>query len=138
LRIDREAAHSVVESSLLAGRRGPEEIPLLDLPPALSTEDLDQAAETIERVISQPVTLSNAVHDATLVVTPTEIAEAVTIDFVLESPAHIDVGLDSEIIMAAVEPRAVELGVPPVEVQIDTNVAAGSVTITPPENGTRV
>jgi vancomycin resistance protein YoaR len=138
LRIDREAAHSVVESALLAGRRGPEEIPLLDLPPTLSTEDLDQAAETIERLISQPVTLSNAVHDATLVVTPTEIAEAVMIDFVLESPARIDIDLDPDIVVAAVEQRASDLGTPPIEVQIETNVAAGSVTVTPPENGSRV
>ena len=138
LRIDREAAHSVVESALLAGRHGPEEIPLLDLPPPLSTEDLDEAAATIDRLISQPVTLRNAVHDATLVVTPAEIAEAVTIDFVLESPARIDIGLDPVIIGTAIEPRAAELGTPPIEVQIDTNVAAGSVTVTPPENGSRV
>jgi vancomycin resistance protein YoaR len=138
LRIDREAAHSVVESALLAGRHGPEEIPLLDLPPALATEDLDEAAATIERLTSRPITLRNAVQDATLVVTPTEIAEAITIQFVLESPARIDIGLDPELIIAAVEPRAAELGLPPVEVQVDTNVAAGSATVTPPENGIRV
>ena len=138
LRIDREAAHEVVESALLAGRHGPEQIPLLDLPAALSPEDLDDAAATIERLISRPVTLRNAVHDATLVVTPTEIADAVTIDFMIEPPARIDIGLDPEIIAAAVEPRAAELAQPPVEVQIDTNVAAGRVTVTPPENGSRV
>jgi len=138
LRIDREAAHAVVESAFLAGRHGPEEIPLLDLPAALSTEDLDDAAATIEQLISRPVTLRNAVYDATLVITPAEIADAVTIEFVIESLAHIDIGLDPDIIAAAVEPRAAELGQPPVEVQIDTNVAAGRVSVTPPENGSRV
>jgi vancomycin resistance protein YoaR len=138
LRIDREAAHAVVESALLTGRHGPEEIPLLDLPAALSTEDLDDAAATIEQLISRPVTLRNAVSDATLVITPTEIADAVTIDFVIESPAHINIGLDPEIMKAALEPRAAALEEPPVEVQIDTNVATGRVSVTPPENGSRV
>ncbi|MGB5432741.1 MAG: VanW family protein [Acidimicrobiia bacterium] len=138
LRIDREAAHAVVESALLAGRHGPEEIPLLDLPPALTTDDLDDAAATVEQLVSRPVTLRNAVYDATLVVTPTEIADAVTIEFVVESPASIDIGLDPEMITAAVEPRAAELEEPPVEVQIDTNVATGRVSVTPPKNGSRV
>jgi vancomycin resistance protein YoaR len=138
LRIDQEAAHTVVETALIEGRHDAEEIPLLDLPPALSTDDLDDTAATVERLISRPVTLRNAEYDATLVVSPAEIAAAVVIDFVIESPAHIDTGLDPQIIAAAVEPRTAELEQPPVEVQIDTNVSTGRASVTPPEDGSRV
>ena len=138
LRIDRDAARAVVETTLVSGDRTVQEIPLLDRPPALTAEDLDEAAGTIDGMISQPAILTNALYDATLTVTEAEIAAAVTVDFELDEPTGIVIGLDPEIITAAVEPRLGELEQPPVEVQIDTSLASGGVTITPPEYGQRV
>jgi len=138
LRIDRDAARTVVETTLVSGDRTVQEIPLLDRPPALTAEDLDEAAATIDGMISQPAILTNALYDATLAVTEAEIAAAVTVDFEFGEPASIVIGLDPEIIKAAVEPRLGELEQAPVEVQIDTNLTNGGVTITPPEYGQRV
>ena len=138
LRIDREAARTVVERTLVSGSRTVQEIPLLDRPPALTNQDLDEAAATIEGMISQPAILSNALYDVTLAVTEAEIASAVTIEFELDAPASIEIGLDPEIIKASVEPRLADLEQPPVEVQIDTNLATGAVSVTPPEYGQRV
>ena len=138
LRIDRDAARTVVETTLVSGDRTVQEIPLLDRPPALTAEDLDKAAGTIEGMISQPAILTNALYDATLAITEDEIASAVTIDFDFDEPASVVIGLDPEIITAAVEPRLADLEQPPIEVQIDTNLANGGVTITPPEYGQRV
>ncbi len=138
LRIDREAAHAVVQTALIVGQRDALEIPLIDRPPVFSENDLDAAAATIEDLIDGPVTLHNAEYDATLIVLPSELATAVTIDIVTTSPARIDVGLDPDIIATTLESRLAEFEQPPVEVQIDTSVATGRVSITYPENGTRV
>ena len=138
LRIDREAARTVVEKAMVSGSSEVHDIPLLDRPPALSNEDLDEAAATIERMIGRPAILTNALYDATLTVTQAELAAAVTVEFIIESPARIDIGLDPEIIVASVGPRLAELEQPPVEVQIDTNLTTGAVSIVPPEYGQRV
>jgi len=138
LRIDRETARSIVETALITGQHDNVEIPLIDLAPVLSNADLDAAAATIGTLIDGPVTLHDDASDATLIVLPSEIAAAVTIDIVTAPPAHIDIGLDPEVITTTLESRLAVFEQPPVEVQIQTSVATSRVTVTPPENGTRV
>lgn len=138
LRIDRDTARGIVQTTLIAGQHDDVEIPLLDLPPVLSNAELDAAAATVESLIDRPVTLHDAENDATLIILPSEIAAAVTIDIVTTMPAHIDIGLDPEIITTTLESRLAEFEQPAVEVQIETSVASSRATVTLPENGTRV
>jgi len=138
LRIDRDAAHDIVRATLISGRRDTQEIPLIDRPPVFSNDDLDAAAATIEDLIDRPVTLHDAANDATLIVLPSELAAAVTISIVTTPPAHISIGLDSDIMVSALESRLSQFEQPPIEVQIDTSVATSRVSITPPQNGTSV
>jgi len=138
LRIDRDTARDIVQMTIIAGQHDDVEIPLLDLPPVLSNAELDAAAATVETLIDRPVTLHDAENDVTLIVLPSEIAAAVTIDIVTTMPAHINIGLDPEIITTTLESRLAEFERPPVEVQINTSVASSRATVTPPENGTSV
>ncbi|MCL1692237.1 MAG: VanW family protein, partial [Actinomycetia bacterium] len=138
LRIDRDAALNIIEATMLDGVEHVAEIPLVDRVPVLSDEQLDEAATTVETLISRPITLHNDDAEATLIVLRSEMAAAVTIDIVTTSPAHIDIGLDPDIIATTLESRLAQFEQPPVEVQIATNVATGRVSVTPPEYGTRV
>jgi vancomycin resistance protein YoaR len=138
LRIDRDAARTIIEGAMLDGVEHAAEIPLVDRVPVLSAEQLDEAATTIETLISRPITLHNEDAEATFIVLRSEMAAAVTIDIVTTPPAHINIGLDPDIIATALESRLADFEQPPVEVQIATNVATGRVSVTPPENGTRV
>ncbi|MEA3501979.1 MAG: VanW family protein, partial [Actinomycetota bacterium] len=114
------------------------DIPLVDRRPVLSTQEFHDAAATVETLISRPVTLHNAESDATLIVLRSELAAAVTIDIVTTSAAHIDIGLDPDIIATTLESRLSEFERPPIEVHIETSVATSRVSVTLPENGTRI
>ena len=138
MRIDRDAARIIIEAAMLDGVEQSAEIPLVDRVPVLSAEQLDDAAATVESLINRPITLHSDEADETLIVLRSELAAAVTIDIVTTSPAHIEIGLDSDIIATTLESRLAEFEQPPVEVQIDTNVATGRASVTLPENGTRV
>ncbi|MFV9672617.1 MAG: VanW family protein [Acidimicrobiia bacterium] len=138
MRIDRIAARNVVESAMLDGVERSVDIPLVDRRPVLSNQEFDEAAAAVETMISRPVTLHSTEADTTLIVLRSELAAAVTIDIVTTPPAHIDVGLDPDILATTLESRLAEFERPPVEVQIATNVATGRASVTLPENGTRV
>jgi len=111
LRIDRDAARTIVESTLVSDQRGRVEIPLIDRPPVLSRSDLDEAASTVEKLISRPIILT-------------------------EGAPRIDVGLDRDAVALILEPTRTDFEQPPVEVQIDASFATNRVTVTPPKNGT--
>ena len=138
LRIDRDAARELIQATLVAGEREQTEIPLIDRPPALSASDLDEASTKVETLISRTVTLTNADHGYTFAVTPEQMATAVSIDIVTGDNPRIDVGLDPDAVAAILEPRKADFEQPPVEVRIEASVATNRVTVTPPENGTRV
>ncbi len=137
MRIDRIAARNIVESAMLDGVERSVDIPLVNRVPVLSNQEFDEAAATVETMISRPVTLHSTEVDATLIVLRSELAAAVTIDIVTTPPAHIDVGLDPGILATTLDSRLAAFERPPIEVQIATNVASGRASVTPPENGTR-
>jgi len=138
LRIDRDAAHQLIEATLVSSDRTRTEIPLVDRPPAITDAELDAAAATVEDLISEPVTLTNDEYDYRYTMTADELASAVTIDIITEGNARVEVGLDPDAVAAVFEPHREDYEQPPVEVKIDTNVATNGVSVTMPENGTRV
>jgi vancomycin resistance protein YoaR len=138
LRIDRVAARQIVESAMLDGVERSVELPLVDGQSLLSIQQFDEAAATVETLIGRPMTLHDAESGATLIVLGSEMAASTTIDIVTTTPAHISVDLDPEVLASTLESRLSEFERPPVEVQISTNVSAGRVSVTPPQNGTRV
>ncbi len=138
MRIDRVAARAAIETAMLDGVERSVTLPLVDSQPLISNQEFDEAVATVETLIGRPMTLHDAESGATLIVLGSEMAAATTIDIVTTSPAHISVDLDPEVLATTLESRLSRFEKPPVEVQIDTSVASGRVSVTAPENGTRV
>ena len=138
LALDRETSADIVEATLLSVERKPEELPLLDIKSELTKADIDEAVETVEQLISDAVELRNEEYELTFVMEPAEMAAAVRTEVVTESPAHVEITLDEDVVDSYLEPKRPELETEPTEVVIDTNIATNGVTVTPGKAGTAV
>ncbi|MEA2057487.1 MAG: VanW family protein, partial [Actinomycetota bacterium] len=138
LALDLDTSHGIVETSLLTTDRTPQELPLLEIASDLTEDDIDEAVETVEKLIAKPVKLRNEKHDLEFVMQPADMAAAVRVDVITESPARIEVALDEEVVDSFLEPQRPELETEPTQVVIDTNIATNGVTVTPGEAGTAV
>ena len=119
-----------------AGQSGRRRIELLE--GDITEQDVDDAVETVEELISGPVVLRNEKHELEFVMQQQDMAAAVRAEIIAESPARIDVFIDEDVVDSFLEPKRPELETEPTQVETQTNIATDGVTVIPGEAGTAV
>ncbi|GBE22369.1 vancomycin B-type resistance protein VanW [bacterium BMS3Bbin01] len=132
--IDRPSASKTILASLLDPDRPIVTIETAPLQPNLGVGDIDEAVEEAQQMIGRPVVLSREDPDISVTFTPRDLASALRSQIVHNSPAHIQLSFDPEVIGAILEPASADLGVPPRNASFEVG-DDGLVTIVPGRPG---
>lgn len=135
-KIDRAAAIAVVDEVLKSPARETVALPLTDSNPSLTPADIDEAVETLRRMVSRPVLLHDPSQNTVMTVTPAQIADAITVEVVAASPAGIAISLDTDRVAAILQPHRAKFELPPVNADFEVDLETDEVAIIPSKNGT--
>ncbi len=138
LALDKVAAGEIVAAVLRLPERETTDLPLRDSVPRMTRSEIDAAVSKIDRIIGGPVTLRDRARGFFLTLSGRQMAEALRVEVVENSPPTIQITLDQDTISAFVEPRRAEFEVPPVDAAFDVDLETNEVTIIPSLNGTVV
>jgi len=135
-RIDRPVAVALVDTALTIPEREVTELPLTDSVPELTAADIDEAVDTLRRMVSRPILLYNEERNVVLTVTPDEVSSATVVEVVEDSPARVEISLDVNRVAEILEPHRATLELPPVNADFEVDIETNEVTIIPSKNGT--
>jgi len=135
-RIDNPAAIVIVDDTLSSPNRETTTLPLTDAVPELTRMDIDDAVDTLNRMMSRPVVLHDEDQGLVLTIAPAEIADATVVEIERHSPAQVSISLDPAQIARVVEPHRAEFELPPENASFDVDIETDTVTIIPSKNAT--
>lgn len=121
LAIDRVQATALVTDAVLAGSADTVVLPIIDSEPTLTNEDLDAAGARAQQIIDRGVILSNEEYGFTFEVTPSSMAEALTVNIVKVkgADATIEFLIDPAVIIPLAEAERPNLEIEPVDAHWD-------------------
>ncbi|NOY56549.1 MAG: hypothetical protein GXP34_11250 [Actinobacteria bacterium] len=132
--IDRSSASKAILASLLNPDRPIVTIATAPLQSDLSDADIDAAVDKAQQMIGRSIVLSREDPDISVTFTPRNLASALRSRIVHNSPAHIQLSFDPEVIGAILQPASAHLGVPPRDASFEVG-EDGLVTIVPSRPG---
>ncbi len=96
VRVDVEAAVPLIREQFLQIEREPVVVPLAPIPPRIDSQEMDRAVAVANELVDGPVRLTDPETGRTIVFTTAGLKTALRHEIVVNSPAKIDVTLDSE------------------------------------------
>ncbi len=132
--IDRPSATQVILTSLLDPDRPIATIETAPLDPELTDADIDAAVEEARQMIGGPVVLSRQDPEMSVTFSPQDLASALRSQLVHNSPMHIQLSFDPEVIRTILEPLSADLGVPPRDAAFEVGEDS-QITIVPSRPG---
>ena len=135
-RIDKPAAHTIVDAVLIQPQRETTELPLIDSIPVMTQADVDDAVTTLKMMVSRPVLLYDEDRNLVLTVKPSEISDATIVEIVHSSPPQVDISLSVDRVAEILEPHRPNFELPPIDADFDVNIETDKVSIIPSKNGT--
>ena len=133
--IDRPPSFSIVADSLNTLDRIPIALPLTDLEPVVTNQQVDDAVARANDLIGEPVMLWREGFQGRLMYTQTGLASALRSEVVVNSPGTIIVELDESILRELVVDDVERFASPPVDAQFLFDKDTQEVTIVPSEPG---
>ena len=138
LRIDVPASIALIDAQLARPDRIPVVLPLVPLEPEITDEDVDDAVHLATELIGSPVVLTAAGQRGTIVFTQTGLAAALRSEIVRNSPAALEVSLDTETLRTIAERSADTFIVPPVEATFTFDEETLQLDVVPSSLGRKV
>ena len=116
-RVDTVVALPLIVASLSSPDRATVDLPLTDLVPQITDDDVDAALDRARQLVSGPVELrpTDGSTDGRLTLTPGELASALVSEVVVRSPAVLEVRFDEDRIKELVTEAVEAFTVPPVD-----------------------
>jgi len=96
VQVDVEAAVPLIREQLLQVERDPVDVPLAPLFPPITSQQMDKAVSEATNLVDDPVFLRDPETGKTIVFTTAGLKTALRHEIVVNSPARIDVFLDTE------------------------------------------
>jgi vancomycin resistance protein YoaR len=138
VRIDVPAAIALIGDQLARTDRAPIVLPIEPLEPEITRQDVDDAVHLATELIGSPVILTSPTHSKTIVFTTAGLASAFRSEIVRNSPASLEVSLDTATLQEIASRSAEALVVPPVEATFTFDEETRELTVVPSEVGRRV
>ena len=135
-KIDKPAAHAIIDAALIQPEREVTELPLTDSVPVMTRAEIDDAVTTLKTMVSKPILLHDVERNLVLTVKPSEILDATVVEIVHKSPPQIDISLSVNRVAEILEPHRAEFESPPVNADFDIDVETDTVSIIPSKNAT--
>jgi vancomycin resistance protein YoaR len=129
--IDRGLAGPLIVEALEEGAQDPTVLPLTELTPTVTDDDVDQAVATAREIVADPVILTADGDGGGLVFSPTVLASALVSEAVVHSPATVEVSFDSSVLAEAVASRLDGLTTPAVDATFEFDEETKEFTIVP-------
>jgi len=133
--IDRPSAYAVIARSLATFERLPAALPLTDLSPTLTDDDIDEAVALANAYIGDPVTLWLEGMDQRMTFTTAELTSALRSEIVVHSPPEIVVELDEDTLLDLALADASRFEVLPVDASFEFDKDTQQVTINESKSG---
>ncbi len=127
--IDRPSAFAVIARSLATFDRLPAALPLTDLSPTLTNDDIDEAVALANAYIGNPVTLWLEGMDERMTFTTAELTSALHSEIVVHSPPEIVVELDEEMLLDLARADADRFEILPVDASFEFDKDTQQITI---------
>jgi hypothetical protein len=138
LRIDRDAALERVTGSVAVLERPRPELPLTDLDPLLTPTDIDAAVDATNDLIDTPVVLVDEMTGLRTVLRTKQLAEAVSSEILVNSPASLAVRLDEDVLLEQLDPVLGSFEVAPIDATFELVEEPGIVRVIPAVPGSTV
>jgi vancomycin resistance protein YoaR len=132
--IDRAAASELILDTMLDPTHPTVSLPETDIVPELTAADVDAAVAEAQDMIGSPITLSRTDPDLSVVFNSEQLASALTSKVVHDSPAHIQLSFDPDVVAEILAPESAGLGVAPQDAGFEI-AEDGTVRITPGHPG---
>jgi vancomycin resistance protein YoaR len=132
--IDRAAASNLILETMLDPAHPTVTLPETDITPELTDADIDAAVAEAQGMIGSPIALSRTNPDLSVVFTSKQLASALTSKVVHDSPPHIELSFDPEVVAEILAPESAGLGVAPQDAAYEV-AEDGTVRITPSHPG---
>jgi vancomycin resistance protein YoaR len=130
--VDRPAAATIVESSMVAREARNLTIPVVTIVPELTESDVDAALAEAEQLLSESIVLVH--HGTEVVFTTSQLREAFRSENVVEGTPQINNFFDPEIVDSLLEPVRAELEDEPVNAEFE--ISGDAISIVPGAKGT--
>ena len=128
LRVDLDAAVSLIAAQLIELERDPVEIPLVPIEPQITDADVDAALALAKALTDEPVRLRVPGQTGTILFTPAGLTSALRTEIVVNSPAVLTVDLDPDVLTEIAARSLDQFTIPPID-------ATFVLTETVPEDG---
>jgi vancomycin resistance protein YoaR len=132
--IDRVAASELILDAMLDPTHPTVILPETNLVPELTDADVDAAVAEAQGMIGAPITLSRTNPDLSVVFASEQLASALTSRVVHDSPAHIQLSFDPDVVAEILAPESASLGVAPEDASFEI-AEDGTVQIIPSHPG---
>ncbi|MEZ5175442.1 MAG: VanW family protein [Acidimicrobiia bacterium] len=134
-RIDHDAASMLILAAASTEDRDSVELPLVDIEPSVTGDDVDAAVALATTLVSKPIVLRPEGETAALVFSPAGLTSALRSQIVTNSPPTVVPYLDREVIGAIAASQAAAFEVPAQDASFRFDEQTKEISVVPSRNG---